>query len=71
MGYFPDIPCLKTQKLSHKSLLSLQKKRIFYLRDFGKICYLACTINRAGKFICLCACLHERDHAGLIDKPEK
>ena len=70
MGYFPDIPCLKTQKLSHKSLLSLQKKEYFTCAISLKFVILL-AINHAGKFICLCACLHERDHAGLIDKPEK
>ena len=29
----------------------------------------ACTINCAGKLICLCACLHKCDRAGLNDKP--
>ena len=37
---------------------------------FGNICYIACAINRVGKLICLRACLHERDHAGLTDKPD-
>ena len=35
-----------------------------------KICYVACAINRAGKLIYLCACLHEHNCAGLNDKPE-
>ena len=34
----------------------------------GKISYIACAINRAGKLICLRACLHGRDRKGLIDK---
>ena len=29
------------------------------------------AIKGAGKLICLCAYLHERDRAGLIDKPVK
>ena len=37
---------------------------------FGKICFVACTINHADKLICLHACLHERDRAGLIDKSD-
>ena len=37
---------------------------------FGKICYVACVISHAGKLICLHACLHECDHAGLIGKPD-
>ena len=36
---------------------------------FGKISYVDYTINYAGKLICLCACLHKHDHAGLIEKP--
>ena len=36
---------------------------------FGKICYVACPVNRAGKLICLRAYLHERDCTGLIGKP--
>ena len=37
---------------------------------FGKICYVVCTINHAGKFICLRAWLHKHDRTGLIDKPD-
>ena len=33
----------------------------------GKICDVACTINHGGK---LHACLHEYDHASIIDKPD-
>ena len=35
---------------------------------FGKICYVACVINRAGKLIFLHACLHEHNRTGLTDK---
>ena len=45
------------QKIKNTSLLSLEK-----------ICYVACTINRAGQLICLRISLHERDRAGIIDK---
>ena len=47
----------------------LEKKKLA-CAIFDKICYVACAINRAGKLICMRACLHERDRAGLIDKPE-
>ena len=57
-----------TQKLKNKSLLSLEKKETFACAIFGKS-YVAYAINRAGKLICLRACLHKRDRAGLIDKP--
>ena len=55
------------QKFKGKSLLSLQKKEAVACATlkFGKICYVACAINHAGKLICL----HERDRVGLIDKP--
>ena len=55
----------QTQKFKEKALLSLHEKRNFCLLVFGKICYVACAINCAGKLICLRACLRERDHAGL------
>ena len=58
------------QKFKGKSLLSLQKKETFACATlkFGKICYVACAINHAGKLICLHAWLHEQDRVGLIDK---
>ena len=60
----------QTQKFKNNSPLSLQKKKQpFACAIFGKICYVACAINCAGKLIRLCACLHERDLADLIDKP--
>ena len=37
---------------------------------FSKNVYVACSINHAGKLICLGACLYKRNCAGLIDKPE-
>ena len=55
------------QKLKNVSLLSLEKKETFACAVFGKICYAACSINRAGQLICLRASLHERDRTGLID----
>ena len=48
-----------------------RKKETFARATFGKIYYVASAINRAGKLICLRACLHDRDRAGLIDKPDK
>ena len=58
MGCFPDAPFLwQTQKLKNSSLLSLAQFSVL------------CAINRAGQLICLLASLHERDRAGLIDKP--
>ena len=48
----------QTQKLKNKSVLST---------ILGKICDVACTINHGGK---LHACLHEFDHASIIDKPD-
>ena len=33
--------------------------------------FIACTINCAGKLICLRACLNKRYRAGLIDTPNK
>ena len=60
----------QTQKLSNKSLLSLEKKKeTFAWAIFSKICYAACAINRAGKLICLHTCMHKHDRAHLIDKP--
>ena len=58
----------------HKNLRAslswdLRKKETFACAIFGKICYVACAINRAGKLICLRACLYERGRTGLIDKP--
>ena len=51
----------KTQKLSNKSLLSSERKKsTFACAIFGKICYVACAINRAGKSVCLRACLPAR-----------
>ena len=41
----------QTQKFKDKSLLSFRKKETFACAIFGKICYVACTINRAGKLI--------------------
>ena len=40
--------------------MSLEKKT-FACAIFGKFCYVACAINRAGQFIYLRASLHERD----------
>ena len=70
MGCFPDTLFLwQTQKLKNTSLLSLKKKKgTFACAIFGKICYVACVINRAGQLICLHASLHERNRAGLIYK---
>ena len=39
------------------SFESSEKKETFACVVFSKICYVACAINRAGKLICLCACL--------------
>ena len=55
-------------KIKEKSLLSLEEKKELACVIFSKICYVACAINCTGKLICLCACLHERDRLGLIDK---
>ena len=61
----------QTQKLKNKSLLSDEgKKEVFAGTIFGNICCVACAINRAGKLICLRACLHERDRTVVIDKPD-
>ena len=51
------------------SFESSEKKKKLACAIFIKICYVVCAINRAGKLICLHACLHEPDRAGLIDKP--
>ena len=59
-----------TQKLKNKSLLSLKKKETFASVIFGKICYVACVINHAGKLICLHVWLHEHNFMGLIDKSD-
>ena len=69
MGCFPDISLLMTDTKSKKQVSFVKKKKNFVCAIFGKICYVVCAINRAGKLICLRACLHERNHAGLIDKP--
>ena len=76
MECFPETPFLwETKKLKSTSLLRLDKKETFACTIFGKICYVACTIDRAGQInrdgqlICLHASLHECHHAGLIDKP--
>ena len=53
------------------SFESSEKKETFACMIFSKICYVACTISRAGKLICLHVCLHEHDHAGLTDKPDQ
>ena len=45
-----------------------EKKETFACAIFSKICYVASAISCTGKLICLHACLHERDRAGLIDK---
>ena len=47
----------------------MRKKETLACVIFGKICYVACAINRAGKLIFLRACLHDSDHVGFIDKP--
>ena len=47
-----------------------RKKETFASVIFSKICYVVCTINCAGKLICLCACLHEHNCTGLTDKLE-
>ena len=47
----------------------MRRKETFTSMIFGKICYVAWVINRAGKLICLHACLYKRDCAGLIEKP--
>ena len=49
---------------------SWEKKETFACTIFGKTCYVACAINRAGQLICLLANLYELDRAGLIDKAE-
>ena len=60
-----------TQNFKKKSPLSLEeKKETFACAIFGKIRCVACAINCASKLICLHACLHERDRAGLIGKPD-
>ena len=48
-----------------------EKKETFACAIFSKICYVAYAINRACNLICLRACLHQRDRARLIDKPDK
>ena len=60
-----------TQRFKDKLLLSLQEKKTFACTIFSKIHYVACTINRTDKLICLHTCLHELNHAGLNDKPVK
>ena len=59
----------QTQKLSTSLFKSWEKRYIFACMISSKICYVACTINHAGKLICLCAYLHEHNRVGLIDKP--
>ena len=56
-----------TKNFKDKSLLSLQKT--FACAIFGKICYVAYSINCNDKLICLHASLQECDCADLIDKP--
>ena len=51
----------------HFSFESWEKKETFACAIFGKICYVACAINRAGQLICLRASLHA-DRACLIYK---
>ena len=49
------------KKIKTSLLWILRKKKETSARTiFGKICFAARTIDR---------CLHERDRAGLIDKP--
>ena len=50
-------------------LAGLRRKETFASTIFGKICFVACTINQSGKLICLHACLPESNRAGLTDKP--
>ena len=54
------------QKFINKFPLSLVNKKLLSAQFLVKICYVACAINRTGKFICLHACLHESDHVGLV-----
>ena len=66
-----DFPFLMTDtKIKDKSLLSLLKKETFTRAIFSKICYVACTINYAGKMIYLRACLHKHNCTGPIGKPD-
>ena len=58
-----------TKIKEHVSFEPSEKKETFAGAIFCKICYVACTILKAGKLICLCVCLHECNCAGLIDKP--
>ena len=51
------------------SFESWEKKETFGSTIFSKMYCVACAINHAGKLICQHTCLHERDRAGLIDKP--
>ena len=57
-----------TKIKGHVSFESSEKKKLLQARFSVKF-VVACAIIRAGKLICLRACLHERDGAGLIDKP--
>ena len=49
------------------SFKSSEKKKPLPARFSIK--FVASTINRTGKLICLHACLHEHDCMGLVDKP--
>ena len=48
----------------------LRKRKLLPAWFSVKICCVACAINRTGKLIYLCACLHEHNCAGLYHKPE-
>ena len=54
-------------EIKEKVSLEFWEQKKLACAILGKICYVGCTINRTGKFICLRACLHDR--VGLIDKP--
>ena len=59
---------LMTSLLRTSLFRVFRKKETFAWVIFGKVCYVACANNCAGKLICLRACLHKRSRAGLIDK---
>ena len=61
---------LQTQKFKAKSLWVFRKKETFACAIFGKICYVVWAINPTGKRVGLRACLHERNHVVVTDKPE-
>ena len=64
-----DFTFLMTGKNLRKVSFESPEKKKLACKIFGKVSYVACAINHAGKLLSLCGCLHKCNCVGFIKTP--